>query len=84
MDNQTYEVYSESEDNSEFRFAINPITKFENQIVFFEDRCELVTTQIFDLKNGKIEISKYYYDRENSIEDESYWTTNMFKHKLTY
>lgn len=63
LNNRIYEVYSEQEDDSEFRFVINPMTEFENKIIFFEDTCELVTTQVFDLRNGKIEIYKYHFDR---------------------
>jgi len=72
FDNRNFEVYTEVGDDSVFRFAINPLTEIENKIIFFEDTCELVTAQIFDLKNGKIEISKYYYDRDNSMDEESY------------
>ena len=70
--NRTFEVYSELGVDTSFRFAIDPLINNENQIIFFEDTCDLISIQEFDLSERKIKIYKYYYDKEKSADEESY------------
>jgi len=70
--NKSFEVYSELGADSSFRFALDPLISNENQIIFFEDTCNLISSQEFDISGDKIKIYKYYYDRENSEDEESY------------
>ena len=72
FDNGTFEVYSEPEVDSGFRFAIAPLPKTKKQIVFFDDTCELVSSKEFEARDQIIEIYKYYYDRDNSVDEESF------------
>lgn len=48
------------------------MTNIENKIIYFEDTCELISTQEFNIAKRKIKIYKFYYDRENSMDEESY------------
>lgn len=70
--NRTFEVYSESGVDSSFKFALDPLINNENQIIFFEDTCNLISNQEFEINDRKIKIYKYYYDREKSADEESY------------
>lgn len=72
FNNRTYEIYSELGIDSSFKFAIDPLTNIENKIIYFDDTCELISAQEFNIAKRKIKIFKYYYDRENSMDEESY------------
>ncbi len=72
FDSRIFETYSEPGMDSLFNYIIEPLTEIEGQIIFFNDTCNLISTKTFGLKEQKIVISKYYYDRKNSSDEESY------------
>jgi hypothetical protein len=72
FNSRVFETYSEPGLDSLYNYIIEPLAETENQIIFFNDTCNLISTKTFGLKEQKILIFKYYYDRKNSSDEESY------------
>lgn len=65
-----YQVYKKLHNDSSYYYITYLLD--EKHLIYFDDTCNLVDQKIFNLNSGYVKVSKYYLDRENSADEESY------------